>query len=91
MAEMSALPATQPNYTYEFTAHPEKKEPRRIRVSIFIECSEQGHPTRLVGISRRLDWTRRIPAARFGRRGGRPRSSCRPHTNPSALRFSSIP
>ena len=55
IAEMSALPATQTNYTYEFTARPANQEPRRIRVSLFIERNKQGHPVRLVGITRRLD------------------------------------
>jgi len=55
MVSMAALPSLQNNYTYEFTAYPEDEEPRRIRVSLFIERNKQGHPARLVGISRRLD------------------------------------
>ena len=55
MASMAALPSLQNNYAYEFTAYPEDQEPRRIRVSLFIERNKQGHPARLVGISRRLD------------------------------------
>jgi PAS domain S-box-containing protein len=55
IAEMSALPATQTNYAYEFTARPADQEPRRVRVSLFIERNQQGHPVRLVGITRRLE------------------------------------
>jgi PAS domain S-box-containing protein len=55
LAGMAALPSSENNYTYEFTAYPDHQEPRRIRVSLFIERNKQGHPARLVGISRRLD------------------------------------
>ena len=52
---MNALPANQNHLTYEFTARPAGREPRRVRSSIFIERSKQGHPVRLVGITRRVD------------------------------------
>lgn len=55
MATMNALPATRTHHTYEFTARPAGLEPRHVRVSVFIERNPQGHPTRLVGITRRLD------------------------------------
>jgi hypothetical protein len=41
--------------TYEFTARPAGKEPRRVRTSVFIERNRHGHPVRLVGVTRRLD------------------------------------
>lgn len=55
MAQMEALPVTQNHYSYEFTARPQGKGPRRVRVSVFIERNEHGHPTRLVGVTRRID------------------------------------
>lgn len=55
MARMHALPVDENHLTYEFTAHPHGREPRRIRSSVFIERNKQGHPVRLVGITRRLD------------------------------------
>lgn len=55
MARMQALPVGENHLTYEFTAHPHGHEPRRIRSSVFIERNKQGHPVRLVGITRRLD------------------------------------
>jgi PAS domain S-box-containing protein len=55
MQRMSSLPITENHLTYEFTAHPTGQEPRRVRASVFIERNKQGHPTRLVGITRRVD------------------------------------
>jgi PAS domain S-box-containing protein len=55
MERMSSLPITENHLTYEFTAHPAGQEPRRVRASVFIERNQQGHPTRLVGITRRVD------------------------------------
>jgi len=55
MAAMATLPATRTHHTYEFTARPPGLEPRQVRVSVFIERNPQGHPIRLVGITRRLD------------------------------------
>ena len=55
MERMSSLPITENHLTYEFTAHPAGQEPRRVRASVFIERNKQGHPTRLVGITRRVD------------------------------------
>ena len=55
MQRMSSLPITENHLTYEFTAHPPGQEPRRVRASVFIERNKQGHPTRLVGITRRVD------------------------------------
>lgn len=55
IAQMDALPVSENHYSYEFTARPAGKEPRRIRVSVFIERNARGHPTRLVGVTRRLD------------------------------------
>ena len=55
MSRMSALPVGEHHLTYEFTARPDNREPRRVRTSIFIERNKQGHPVRLVGITRRVD------------------------------------
>jgi PAS domain S-box-containing protein len=55
MQRMSSLPISENHLTYEFTAHPAGQDPRRVRTSVFIERNKQGHPTRLVGISRRID------------------------------------
>lgn len=55
MARMNALPVSENHLTYEFTARPPGREPRRVRTSVFIERSKQGHPIRLVGITRRID------------------------------------
>jgi PAS domain S-box-containing protein len=55
MAQMEALPVTENHYSYEFTSRPAGKEPRRVRVNIFIERNKHGHPVRLVGITRRAD------------------------------------
>jgi len=55
MARMEALPVGENHLTYEFTARPAGKDPRRIRSSVFVERNKQGHPVRLVGITRRLD------------------------------------
>lgn len=55
MARMHALPVTQKHLTYEFTARPPGQEPRRVHSSVFIERNSRGHPTRFVGITRRLD------------------------------------
>lgn len=52
---MSSLPITTNRYSYEFTAAPPGRTPRRVRVSVFIERNEQGHPTRLVGVTRRAE------------------------------------
>lgn len=55
MAETNSLPVTQNAHSYSFTARPHGKEPRRVRVSVFIERNKQGHPVRLVGVTRRVD------------------------------------
>ncbi len=55
MEQMEALPVTENHYSYEFTSRPAGKEPRRVRVNIFIERNKHGHPVRLVGITRRAD------------------------------------
>lgn len=55
LARMNALPVSESHLTYEFTARPPRHEARRIRTSVFIERSKQGHPVRLVGITRRVD------------------------------------
>jgi PAS domain S-box-containing protein len=55
MARMSALPVDENHLSYEFIVRPEGQEPRRVRTSVFIERNKHGHPTRLVGITRRLD------------------------------------
>ncbi len=55
MARMDAIPLDARHMTYEFTARPAGKEPRRIRTSVFIERNRHGHPVRLVGVTRRLD------------------------------------
>ena len=55
MERMHALPVGETQLTYEFTARPAGCEPRRIRSSVFVERNTQGHPVRLVGITRRLD------------------------------------
>jgi PAS domain S-box-containing protein len=55
MERMNSLPITENHLTYEFTAHPAGQESRRVRASVFIERNQQGHPTRLVGITRRVD------------------------------------
>ncbi len=55
MARMEAMPVNENHLTYEFTAHPPGREPRRVRSSVFIERNKQGHPVRLVGITRRVD------------------------------------
>jgi PAS domain S-box-containing protein len=54
MVRMSALPVTQTNITYEYTARPAGQPPRSIRCSVFIERNRQGHPVRLVGVNRRI-------------------------------------
>jgi PAS domain S-box-containing protein len=55
MARLSALPVDENHLSYEFIVRPEGQEPRRVRTSVFIERNKHGHPTRLVGITRRLD------------------------------------
>ena len=55
MARMEALPVDENHLTYEFTARPPDREPRCVRTSVFIERNKQGHPVRLVGITRRAD------------------------------------
>jgi hypothetical protein len=55
MARISALHVGENHLTYEFTAHPPGREPRRVRSSAYIERNKQGHPVRLVGITRRID------------------------------------
>lgn len=55
MARMDVVPLDTRHMTYEYTARPAGKEPRRIRTSVFIERNQHGHPVRLVGVSRRLD------------------------------------
>lgn len=55
MEEMNSLPVKQNTHSYEFTARPQGKEPRRVHVSVFIERNERGHPARLVGVTQRLD------------------------------------
>jgi PAS domain S-box-containing protein len=51
---MSKLSVDQRHLTYEFTARPPGKEPRRVRSSVFIERNKHGHPTRHVGITQRI-------------------------------------
>lgn len=55
MAQIAALPVGENHFTYEFTAQPAGLEPRRIRVSIYIERNSRGHPTRFVGVTRRVE------------------------------------
>ena len=55
VARLSALPTSQQHINYEFTSRPPDKEPRRVGTSAFIERNKHGHPTRLVGITRRID------------------------------------
>ena len=55
MARLSTLPVDENHLSYEFIVRPEGQEPRRVRTSVFIERNKHGHPTRLVGITRRLD------------------------------------
>lgn len=53
---IASLPVRQNSVTYDFEIRvPGTGEKRRIRSSVFIERSSQGHPTRLVGIARQLD------------------------------------
>jgi len=53
---IASLPVNQNSVTYDFEVRlPGTGEKRRIRSSVFIERSSQGHPTRLVGIARQLD------------------------------------
>jgi RNA:NAD 2'-phosphotransferase (TPT1/KptA family) len=53
---VASLPVSQNSVTYDFAVRvPATGEKRRIRSSVFIERNTQGHPTRLVGISRRID------------------------------------
>ncbi|MGA0849863.1 MAG: PAS domain-containing protein, partial [Chthoniobacterales bacterium] len=53
---VAALPVDKTSLTYDFGVRLQSTgEKRRIRTSIFIERSKQGHPLRLVGVSRRLD------------------------------------
>jgi PAS domain S-box-containing protein len=53
---VASLPVSQNSVTYDFAVRvPATGEKRRIRSSVFIERNKQGHPTRLVGISRRID------------------------------------
>jgi PAS domain-containing protein len=53
---IASLPVSQNSVTYDFEIRvPGTGEKRRIRSSVFIERSSQGHPTRLVGIARQLD------------------------------------
>lgn len=54
-ARMNSLRAGENHLTYEFTARPPGREPRRVRSSVFIERNKQGRPVRLVGITRRID------------------------------------
>lgn len=61
MACMAALPAWQDRYSYQLTAYPDDQEPRQLRVSLFIERNKQGHPARLVGLTRRLDGATALP------------------------------
>jgi len=55
LARMNSLPVSENHLTYEFTTHPAGREPRRVRSSVFIERSKNGHPVRLIGITRRVD------------------------------------
>ncbi len=53
---LAALPVEKTSLTYDFSITvPRTGERRRIRSSVFIERNAQGHPLRLVGVSRRLD------------------------------------
>jgi len=52
---MAALPLDQASLTYDFGVHLRQTgEKHRIRSNVFVERNRQGHPLRLVGISRRL-------------------------------------
>lgn len=55
MNRMAALPVTKKHFTYELTFRPCGQAPRLIRSSVFVERNGRGHPTRLVGFTRRLD------------------------------------
>jgi PAS domain S-box-containing protein len=53
---VATLPIGKTSLTYDFGVRiPATGEKRRIRTSVFIERNKQGHPLRLVGVSRRLD------------------------------------
>lgn len=53
---VASLPPKKTHLTYDYGVqmHP-SGEKQRIRSSVFIERDKQGHPTRLVGITRRID------------------------------------
>ena len=55
LARMDALPADRQHMTYEFTFRPPGKKPRLIRSSVFVERNSHGHPSRLVGLNRRIE------------------------------------
>jgi PAS domain S-box-containing protein len=55
LARMDALPVDRQHMTYEFTFRPRGKKPRLIRSSIFVERNGHGHPSRLVGLTRRIE------------------------------------
>ena len=53
---IASLSVDQTSVTYDFDIRlPRTGEKRRIRSSVFIERNKNGHPVRLVGVSRRLD------------------------------------
>ena len=55
LARMDAMPVDRQHMTYEFTFRPRGKKPRLIRSSIFVERNGHGHPSRLVGLTRRIE------------------------------------
>ena len=54
-ARMGALPVDRRHMTYELTFRPRGKKPRLIRSSVFVERNGHGHPSRLVGLTRRIE------------------------------------
>ena len=54
MARMNALPVSENHLTYEYTAHPAGREPRRVRTFSYIDRDAAGNPVRLVGITQRI-------------------------------------
>jgi PAS domain S-box-containing protein len=55
MERIHAMPVATNHINYEFVAHPPGQKPRRIRSDVYIERNGHGHPSRLVGLTRRVD------------------------------------
>lgn len=55
MLRTAGLPVDRPHLNYELTFRPRGKLPRRIRSSVFVERNKHGHPSRLVGLTRRVE------------------------------------